>query len=185
MRRLSPFVAIVLMYGARLAYGVDGQPRRARAVAITPPFVAAGAVGTITASPSTITFTATDPDLGSVSGSSPATVSWTVSGGNNNNNWTLTVQAVGTSFSGCGTVPASAVTVACSSATVSGGSGTGVCSGAFQLSTVPQQAAGGNEGNGSRSYTATLNYTLVDSWRRVAALSPPCTLTLTYTVNAP
>jgi hypothetical protein len=36
-------------------------------------------VGTVSASPATITFTATDPDLGSVSGSGASTVSWTTS----------------------------------------------------------------------------------------------------------
>ena len=186
MRRFSPFVAIALLFSPALAAGENPSPRRSPVVGAAPlPPVLAATVGTVTATPSTISFNATDPDLGSVAGNSPATVSWSVTGGNNNSNWTLTVQAAATSFTGCGTVPVSAVTVACSSAAVSGGSGTGVCSGAFSLSTPPQQVAGGIEGNGTRSYSVNINFTLSDRWRYVAALSPPCNITLTYTVNAP
>ena len=185
MRRFSPLVAIALLFSPALSAGENPPVRRSPVVgAAPPPPVLATTVGTVTATPSTISFNATDPDLGSVAGNSPATVSWDATAGNNSNNWTLTVQAAATSFTGCGTVPVGAVTVACSSASVSAGGGTGVCSGAFPLSTLSQQVAGGKEGNGTRSYTVNINFTLTDRWRYVAALSPPCTITLTYTVNA-
>jgi len=105
-----------------------------------------------------------------------------VSGHDNKQNWTLTAQAGAASFTGCATVPASAVTVTCASTSVTGGGGTGSCSGSFTLSSSPQQVAGGLEGN---SYTVTLNFKLTDRWRYIAATTPSCTLTLTYTVNAP
>lgn len=135
----------------------------------------------VTASPSTITFTATDPDLGGVGGSSAATVGWSLSGGSSSSTWNLSVQASSATFASCSTVPTSAVTVACTG--VSGGTG-GTCAAAVPLSTNPQQVASGYEHNGSASkpYSVTLNFTLTDSWSYIAN---SCTLTLTYTVNAP
>ncbi len=181
MRRIPPFVAIALVIGSGLAHGKDEKSRRAFAVTDLPPIYAA-TLSTITATPATISFSATDPDLGSVAGSTTSTVTWSLTGGNKNQSWTLTVQAGGASFTGCATAPAAAVTVTCASASVSGGNGTGSCNGPFTLSTSPQQVAGGFEG---QNYTVTINFTLTDRWRYIAATTPSCTLTLTYTVNAP
>ncbi len=94
----------------------------------------------------------------------------------------MSVQATASTFSGCSTVPVSAVTVACATASVDGGGGTGSCGAPFTLSTVAQQVAGGVEGDGTQFYLVQLNYTLAESWRYVA--SPSCAVTLTYTVNA-
>jgi hypothetical protein len=92
------------------------------------------------------------------------------------------VQAPSASFPGCSTVPVSAVTVTCSSATVSGG-GSGSCGGPVVLSTSAQNLATGTEAFLSATYTVNLTFTLTDSWKYVAQLSPPCSLTVTYTAN--
>ncbi|MFN0102526.1 MAG: hypothetical protein ACKV2U_10605 [Bryobacteraceae bacterium] len=144
--------------------------------------LAPGTVNSLTAAPGTISFTAASPESGAVSGSSAATLNWSVLSGSHFQTWTVSVQAAASSFTGCATVPVTAVSVACASAAVGGGAGTGSCGGAFALSTVAQQVAGGAEGDGNQAYSVQINYTLAESWRYVANAS--CTLTLTYTVNA-
>lgn len=145
------------------------------------PMAGPTALSAISASPSTISFTATDPDLGSVAGSSAATISWMTSGGNKNSTWTLAVRASAASFTNCATVPTSPVKATCTG--VSGGS-SGSCGGPVSLSTGAQQIATGKESNGAnKAYSVTLNFTLTDSWSYIA--SSACTLSLTYTVNAP
>jgi len=132
--------------------------------------------------PATISFTATDPDLGSFPGSSAATVSWKTSGGATARTWALTVAASAANFTSCATVPASAVTATCSS--VAGGT-SGLCTGAFQLSTTGTQIASGQElASANTPYSVSLTFTLADSWRRIAELAPACTLTLSYTITA-
>jgi hypothetical protein len=143
------------------------------------------AFGTITglsAIPSTISFSAANPDGGFVFGSSVATLNWSVQSGSTLQPWTVSVQSGSPTFAGCATVPVSAVSVACESASVGGGGGTGLCGGTFTLSTSAQQIAGGAQGNGTQSYTVRVNYMLAESWRYIA--NPSCNLTLTYTVNA-
>ena len=135
----------------------------------------------ISASPSTISFTATDPDAGPYAGSSAATVSWTTSSGSTGNTWSLSVQASAATFASCGTVPTSAVKATCTG--VAGGSA-GTCGAAVNLSTSAQQVANGNEASGAgKAYSVTLNFSLADSWSYIANSS--CSLTLTYTVTAP
>ena len=112
-----------------------------------------------------------------------ATVNWDVLGGSNQRTWSVSVQASESTFAGCSTIPVSAVTVACTTATVNGGGGTGSCNGSFNLSTVANQVAGGTEGDGKRAYFLQLSFFLAESWQYIA--SPSCTLTLIYTVNAP
>jgi hypothetical protein len=143
---------------------------------------ALGTVSSFLATPGTIGFSALNPDSGPVSGSSAATLSWSVQSGSHLQNWTVSAQASASAFTGCSTVPVSAVSVSCASASVGGGGGSGSCSGASTLSTVAQQVATGAEGDGTQSYTVQINYALAESWRYVANSS--CTLTLTYTVNA-
>jgi hypothetical protein len=174
---------LVLGWGA--AYAGDAKPRRPSPVTLSGPVISAATIDTILATPGTITFNAVDPDTGAATGSSPASVTWTIGGGVNTSNWTLTLQAGSTSFSGCGTVPASAVTVTCSTASISGGGGSGSCSGSFPLSTTPTQVAAGLQGTGAQSYSVDITFTLADSWRYLATSSPTCGLTLTYTVDAP
>ena len=145
--------------------------------------VSLGIISSVTATPGTISFQANNPDSGVVSGSTTATVGWTVTLGSRLLNWTISVQASSLAFTGCPTVPVSAVRAICTSAGVSGGGGTGTCSGPVTLSTLAQQVASGSEGDLIQSYLVILNYTLAESWRYVASSS--CTLTLTYTINAP
>jgi len=134
----------------------------------------------------TILFKANSPGSAIAGGS--ATVKWTISGGASGNTWTLSVYANSAAFTGCSTVPASAVGVTCSSASHTGTGATSTCQsgGPFSLSTTApgQQVASGNEGNSSsHTYTIVLNYQLTDSWEFIANAS--CPLTVTYTVNAP
>jgi hypothetical protein len=145
--------------------------------------LALGTLGSISASPGTISFQATNPDLGAVSGSAPGSLTWMVQSGSHLQNWTLSVQAGSSAFVGCPTIPISAVHVNCGSASVSGGNGTGACSGSFPLSTSAQQVAGGLEGDDTNTYSVLINFTLAESWRYAA--SSACILTLTYSVNAP
>jgi len=143
----------------------------------------AATMGTVTATPGTISFTATDPDLGSDAGSSVATVNWTTTGGSTASTWNLKVRSSAANFANCATVHASAVTVSCS--TVTGGTA-GTCSAPFALSTTSTQVASGKESSSAGApYSVTLTFTLADSWRYIAKQSPSCTLTLTYTVTAP
>jgi hypothetical protein len=139
---------------------------------------------TLTVSPATISFSATNPGtLPVVAGSAAATASWTALG--SGNTWTLTVQAASPTFSNCSTVPISAVTVSCSSVSVVGLGGSGTCAGSFPLSTTPQTVASGSEGLVSLTYSVTISFTLNDSWKYIAETSPACTLSLTYTANVP
>lgn len=144
-------------------------------------------LSTMSATPATIQFTANDPGS-AVAGNSTATVKWTVTAGVRNNTWTLSVYANSTTFTGCTTVPASAVGVSCSSASVtSGGGATATCQsgGPFTLPTTApgQQVASGHEGNANSStFTVVLNYRFTDSWEYIANT---CPLTITYTANAP
>ncbi len=145
--------------------------------------LAMGTLSALSATPGTISFQAANPDLGMVSGSSPGSLTWMVLSGSHSQNWTLSVQAASSAFTGCETVPVSAVRVSCGAATVSGGGGTGACNTAFPLSTTAQQIAGGAEGDGTKNYSVSINFTLAESWRYVPNSS--CPITLTYTVNAP
>ena len=142
------------------------------------------AISGMTATPATISFSATDPDSPSVPGNAPASVTWRGTNGFFGS-WTLTVQSPSTTFSGCATVPVSAVTVTCTSATVSSFFGSATCRSPFALSTSAQVVAGGNEGLGAGDYAVGLTFTLTDSWRYIAKLSPSCSLTLTYVANLP
>jgi len=141
-----------------------------------------GTVGSLLASPSSVSFLASNPDAGVVSGSSPASLSWSILSGSHTNNWTLSVQADTSSFTGCPYIPVSAVQVSCSSASVGGTGGTGSCGGSFALGTTAQQVAGGAEADGTNSYLVSASFTLAESWQYVA--NPSCSINLTYTVNA-
>jgi hypothetical protein len=138
------------------------------------------------ATPSSIPFTANDPG-GEIAGGSIATITWSVSQGKNGQTWTLSVGTTSSSFNGCTTVPASAISVKCVSASVSsGGQSTAGCN-LTSFTTLPSrlpglQVASGNEGNSaSHNYTVVLSYQLADSWRYIANT---CPLTVSYTVNA-
>lgn len=147
----------------------------------------AGPNFTLTVSPATITFSATNPNtLPVVTGSSAATATWWASGSGNTHTWTLKVQAAASTFAHCSTVPVSAVTVTCSSASVTAGYGaTAGCAGAFPLSTTAQTVASGSDATSTLHYSATISFTLADNWKYIAETSPACTISLTYTANVP
>jgi len=146
--------------------------------AIVKPKPMAAAVSAASATPSAITFLATDPTgTPVVTGSSAAVVTWKTSGGLLGA-WTLNVSAP-TAFGACSTVPASAVTVTCAS--VSGGF-LGACSSATTLSPTATQIAGGYEGLGTATYSVSLSFTLQDSWKYIASSS--CSLSVSYTITA-
>lgn len=139
---------------------------------------------TVTVSPATISFTATNPNSAPVvAGSATATASWN-NLDFNTGAWNLTVQSAAASFVNCATVPVSAVTVSCASVTTTVG-GSGSCAAGFKLSTSPQIVASGNQALLTYSYTITLNFTLADSWKYIAENSPSCSLSLAYTATVP
>lgn len=183
--RLQFLVAVVLISAGGLVWAGDKKPRQPVRAVVTPPMAASGntTISGFTVSPPTVSFSATDPDLGSAGGST-ATVTWTISNGKKQNTWSLYARATGPSFTGCATVPLSAVTVTCATATAS--AGTAACAAPFTLSTVQQTVASGTEPqNVNGTFTVTIDFSLADSWTYIAALAPPCTLTLDYTVDAP
>lgn len=194
MRKLMMLViagVLVLAGGLAWAQKTRLSPRRPTPViqSLSPADgpIPLATLSTLKATPATIQFTANNPGS-AVAGNSSATVTWTLTGGVRFNTWTLSVYANSTTFTGCTTVPASAVGVSCSSATVTGGGGaTAACQtgGPFTLPTTApgQQVASGREGNAASSpFTVVLNYQFTDSWQYIANT---CPLTITYTVNAP
>jgi len=139
---------------------------------------------TLNVSPATITFQAMDPDVSPDAGSSAATVSWTHNG-TNGSTWNLTVRSAAATMTNCPTVAASSITVTCTSARVTGTGGTAACSGAFALSTTNTVVASGKQPNPSSTFTVTITYSLADNWKRIAQMSPACSLSLTYIANQP
>jgi len=143
-------------------------------------------VSLLRATPSTIPFTVNNPG-GTIAGGTVATVAWNITQGKNGQAWTLRVGTTSSSFSGCATVPESAVSVKCVSASVGGGGQASAGCNATSFTTLPNTLPGlpvasGNEGNaGVHNYTVVLSYQLADSWRYIANT---CPLTVSYTVNA-
>lgn len=159
-----------------------------RTVALAKSAPPATSIFSLTVSPSSINFSATDPDLGVVTGSSTSAVQFYLIGSTAGATWTLGIATGGSTFTGCTTIPASAVKATCSGASVSnfsGTAGTAVCSAARTLSTTTGTVLSGKEGSGIDGYNATITFTLTDSWKYIAKTSPTCPITLTYTLNAP
>jgi hypothetical protein len=138
------------------------------------------------ATPGTIPFTANNPG-GSVSGGTVATISWNITQGRGGEVWTLMAGANTSSFSGCGNMPASAVSVKCASASVDGGGQASASCNLSSFTALPNALPGLPVARGitgdpsSHDYTVVLSYELADSWRYLAKT---CPLTVTYTVNA-
>ena len=128
-------------------------------------------------SPSTLTFTASNPDTSPTVAAS-AVVSWKSTASSFGATWNLKVSAPA-SFNSCSTIPASAVTVSCTA--VTGGSNR-TCGTSTGLSTTPTQIANGTEPFlTATSYSVKLNFTLQDSWKYIASSS--CSLSVTYTIT--
>jgi len=181
--------ASALLFSAGLSRAQKTAGRQPRPVPVSQPRDTSAqpmaTVGTLTATPSTITFAANNPGS-SVAGNTSATVQFTVTGGFFGT-WTLSVYANSATFNGCTTVPASAVSVQCTSATSNSGLFSSATCNSSSFVTLPStspglQVANGSEGLGSSSYTVVLNFQLTDSWEYIANT---CPLIITYTVNAP
>ncbi len=183
----SKLMIVVLLFAQVIVRG-DNKQKRVATVSTTRSPAALTTIALFNVTPSNISFSATDPDFPTVAGSAPSTATFNLLGGAPSRIWTLSVQASGSTFSGCTTVPVSAVTVTCSSAVVSnvgGSTGSATCSPSASLSTTPQQVASGKEGTAGDFYTITTNFTLTDSWKYIAATTPTCPITLTYIFDAP
>lgn len=143
----------------------------------------------VTASPGVISFNAAAPGT-IIPGSSPATVAFTLNSNTKGGTWTLSVGTTSTTFSGCTTVPTSAVSVWCSAATVSGSNSKGASAGCSTSAATPlpatlpgvQVAGGGEPQSQASNFNITLNYQLADSWKYIPNT---CPLSITYTINAP
>jgi hypothetical protein len=135
----------------------------------------------LTVSPSALNFTSADPSTGLASASS--TVTWRLRFANTARPWQLRVHSLRPDVTNCGKVPLSAFRVSCSSLTVGKG-GNGVCGAPVSLSVYPQIIASGSQGNHNYNSTAVLQVLFLDSWTYPAALSPACSLILTYTLEA-
>ncbi len=144
------------------------------------------AVSQLRAMPDTIPFAANNP-VGGIAGGSVATITWNISQGNNGRTWTLMVGATSSTFRDCITVPVSAISLKCVSASASSGGQTSAGCNQTNFVTLPNTLPGlslasGNEGNSSsHSYTVVLSYQLTDSWRYIANT---CPLNVSYTVVA-
>lgn len=143
-----------------------------------------GSVTTFTYSPSTLSFTSSDPDVGAASPT--ATIYVYMGGPISGKPWNLKVQASSSTLTNCASVPASAISAVCASFT-SGGDGnapSGVCSGSFPLSTSYQTVASGLQGDGGAdTFTINMTYQFTDAWKYPGATSPACSLALSYQFN--
>ena len=145
--------------------------------ALLPMRLIGGNVGTITATPSTVVITSTNP---ATPVSSSVTLTWLQSGGDNNKTWNVTVYANQSTLASCPAISTSAISVQCTSASNTG-NGTGSCSGSFPLSTTPTQVVGGKQASGSANFTVHITYQFgSDSWTYIGNT---CSLTLTYVVT--
>jgi hypothetical protein len=127
--------------------------------------------GTVT--PSSVTFTANNPDLSVTGAPATTTVAFKVTA--NPAAFTVHVLALTPNFTGCNTPPASAVTVSCSSAS-------GVtCAGATALSSSGNGTtiATGSGSHGNASFVLTYNFQ--DSWKYQQGASCPISTQIIYT----
>jgi hypothetical protein len=143
------------------------------------------AVSQLRATPSTISFMANNPGS-TIAGASVATLSWNITQGRSGQTWTLRVGATSPSFSGCTTVPVSAISFKCVSASVDGGGQSSAGCNMTSFTNLPNTLPGlpvasGNEGSASsHNYTVVLSYQLTDSWRYIAN---SCPLNVSYSVD--
>jgi hypothetical protein len=141
-------------------------------------------VSELHAMPDTVPFVANQPGS-AIPGGSVATINWEITQGRNGQTWTLMVGASSPNFSGCTTVPESAISLRCVSASVSGGGQASAGCNITNISTLPNTLPGlplasGNEGNASsHAYTVLLTYQVTDSWRYIANT---CPISVSYTV---
>lgn len=135
-----------------------------------------------TVTPSSVSISSPDPDSSNTGAT--ATVKWGMAG-NVKGTWSVALQAISSTLTNCPAIPASAVTVQCTSFTPGAGVQGSCTSGSFTLSTASQTIASGpGEGNGGAGSQSVINlsFSFTDNWKYIA--SPSCSVQLTYTVNA-
>ena len=137
--------------------------------------------------PTALAFSATGPDQG---GPAPQQASITVRLERTqvHRSWTLYVESETASLSGCNSIPASALTASCTSAThdSDNNSAKAYCTASpVPVSTTRAVVAYGYQGNRDHNLSVNLQISMADSWRYQAALSPACTISLRYTMDAP
>ena len=149
---------------------------------LTPgPLPAQGTITNLTATPGTITFNSPDPDTTPATGSSSATVRWTMQG-NRLGTWSVSVQAGAATLVNCPAVPVSAIKIQCLTLTPEN-AGAGACvAGTFALSTTGQTISNGTREGTTGVTTMTVAFTFTDSWQYPA--SSACSAQITYTVTA-
>lgn len=143
-------------------------------------------ISVFSVTPTTLTFSATDPDGSPVAGSSTVTATWGFTGVALNGNWRIDVQAPSTTFTNCSRVPVSAVRVTCTATNLTGIGlgGSASCASPSTLSTTATTVASGAERLGLSTTTVTLSYTFTDSWRYTAPETPSCSMSLAYILQA-
>jgi hypothetical protein len=191
MRKCFLFAATALfVFAGGMAWAQKPAASKRQPVPASPsadqntPTIGFTAVSQLSATPSTIPFLANNPG-GTVAGGSVATINWNITQGKNGQTWTLMVGATSPSFYGCTTVPVSAISLKCVSASALGGGQASAGCNISNLSTLPSTPPGlpvasGNEGNASmHNYTVVLSYQMTDSWRYIANT---CPISVSYTV---
>jgi hypothetical protein len=162
-----------------VCFGADRRAERPRAAAIRP----LSTISSFAVVPAALQIRSDDPDA------SPApvvtTVTWQAQKGAKDAIWKLTIRAGAGSFTNCGSVPISAVRVACSTISGGGGGGASTCNAPFALSGAPQQVAGGNDRPGNRRYAVTLLLSFSDKWKYTSSLGTACSLDLVYSLDYP
>lgn len=190
MRKVILFAATDLfILAVALAGAQTSTPGKRHPTLASPPTAVStlqGQVSQLQAVPDTIPFLANNPGNAIPSGS-VATINWNLAQGSNGHMWTLKIGTTSPTFNGCITIPASAVSVRCVSASVSGGGQSSAGCTITRFTPLSNSLPGlsianGNEGNASEhSYTVVLNYQLTDSWRYIPNV---CPLNVSYTVVA-
>ena len=150
------------------------------------PYLATTVIVSFTASPSTIAFTSSDPDVGATGS---ATVSINTSSSQKGNAWNLSVQASNTTLANCSSVPVSAIQAVCTGVALAAGGSpagtapTGACTGGVPLSTAVTQIAGGTQGSKEDLITVDVSYPFTDMWKYPGASASACALSLSYTAT--
>jgi hypothetical protein len=138
-----------------------------------------------TVTPTSLSFTAADPDAGGVPAAS-STAQWRTRLASPARTWTLSVQALSPTLQNCSNIPVSALRLTCTSAFINDPKGSAACvAGAVPLSTTPRALASGQQGTGNDTTTITFSAFFTDSWKYSAAQAPACTVNLTYTIDVP
>lgn len=134
-----------------------------------------------TVNPTALNFSSVDPDSGLASASS--TLTWRIRFASGTRLWRLSVKSEAPNVTSCGKIALNSFRVSCTSLAI-GKDGTGTCGAPIPLSGFPQVIASGSQGDHNYNSTAELQVQFLDSWQYPAAVSPSCSILLTYTIEA-